>query len=63
MGRIKTRLAKAVTQELLDEHSESFNTDYEENNKKVEELTTVKSKKLRNIIAGYLTRIMKAEEQ
>jgi len=61
MGRIKTRLVKAVTQQLLEEHRDSFNTSYEENKLKVAELTDVKSKKLRNIIAGYITRMTKAE--
>ena len=61
MGRIKTRLIKAVTHQLLEEHRDSFSTDYEENKVKIAELTDVKSKKLRNIIAGYVTRMIKAE--
>ena len=61
MGRIKTRLVKAITAQLLEEHRDSFSTDYEDNKQKVADLTDVKSKKLRNIIAGYATRIMKAE--
>ncbi|MBW2990946.1 30S ribosomal protein S17e [Candidatus Woesearchaeota archaeon] len=61
MGRIKTRLVKAITHQLLEEHRDSFSTDYEENKLKVAELTGVKSKKLRNIMAGYATRIIKAE--
>lgn len=61
MGRIKTRLVKAVTHQLLEEYRDSFNTDYEDNKVKVAELTDTKSKKLRNIIAGYVTRIIKAE--
>jgi len=61
MGRIKTRLVKAITQQLLEEHRDSFSTEYTDNKVKVSELTDVKSKKLRNIIAGYATRMMKAE--
>lgn len=61
MGRIKTRLVKSVTQQLMDEHKDSFSTDYTKNKEKVSELVDVKSKKLRNIIAGYTTRLMKAE--
>lgn len=60
MGRIKTRLVKAITAQLLEEHRDSFSTDYEENKVKVADLTSVTSKKLRNIIAGYVTRIIKA---
>ena len=61
MGRIKTRLVKAITHQLLEEHRDSFNTNYEDNKLKVAELTGVKSKKLRNIIAGYTTRMIRAE--
>lgn len=61
MGRIKTRLVKAITQQLLDEHKDSFSTDYTDNKFKVAELTDVQSKKLRNIIAGYVTRMIKSE--
>ena len=61
MGRIKTRLVKAITHQLLEEHRDSFSTEYTDNTVKVSELTDGKSKKLRNIIAGYATRMMKAE--
>ncbi|MBN1792073.1 30S ribosomal protein S17e [Candidatus Woesearchaeota archaeon] len=60
MGRIKTRKVKAVTMDLLEEHREKFGTDFDENKLKVSELTGVESKKLRNIIAGYLTRLIKS---
>jgi small subunit ribosomal protein S17e len=60
MGRIKTRLVKAITHSLLEAHRDRFSTNYEENKIKVSELVNVSSKKLRNIIAGYVTRIMKA---
>lgn len=61
MGRIKTRPMKALSLELLENYKDSFSTDYEENKLRVMELTDVKSKKLRNIIAGYITRMIKAE--
>jgi small subunit ribosomal protein S17e len=61
MGRIKTRLVKSITHSLLEEHRDSFSTNYEDNKTKVAELVDVKSKKLRNIIAGYVTRILKAQ--
>jgi small subunit ribosomal protein S17e len=61
MGRIKTRLAKAVTFDLMESYKEEFSKDYAKNKTKVEDLTDVKSKKLRNVIAGYVTRIKKSE--
>ncbi len=59
MGRIKTRKIKAVTMDLMEEYGESFGADFEENKKKVSELTGVESKKMRNVIAGYITRLNK----
>lgn len=59
MGRIKTTFIKRKTKELLNAFEERFTTNFEENKKLVAQLTTVSSKKLRNIIAGYLTRLKK----
>jgi small subunit ribosomal protein S17e len=61
MGRIKTRPIKAISMDLLETYRENFSTEYEHNKAKVMEFTDVKSKKLRNIIAGYITRMVKAE--
>jgi len=63
MGRIKTRKVKGVTQDLLEMYRDQFTGDFNENKLKVNELTNVKSKKLRNIIAGYATRMAKAEQK
>ena len=49
--------------DLLENYRDRFSTDYEDNKLKVAELTDVKSKKLRNIIAGYITRMMKPRAQ
>ncbi len=62
MGRIKTMLVKRVTNDLIDAHRDSFKKDFEENKKIVEQYAEIKSKKLRNIIAGYVTRLIKNNE-
>ena len=63
MGRIKTTLIKRNAKELMKLYGDKFSTIFEENKKKVEELVDVKSKKLRNIMAGYITRLKKKEAQ
>ena len=60
MGRIKTQLVKSVTHKLVKEHGEEFANDFNKNKKLVSELTDVDSKKIRNVIAGYLTRLKKS---
>ncbi|MBU0757806.1 MAG: 30S ribosomal protein S17e [Nanoarchaeota archaeon] len=56
MGRIKTKKVKKVTDELVRLHGDKFKEDFDSNKLLVSELATVPSKKLRNIIAGYVTR-------
>jgi small subunit ribosomal protein S17e len=59
MGRIKTTMIKRVTLKLFRDNPDKFEKDFNDNKKVVEELVDVKSKKLRNIIAGYMTRLAK----
>lgn len=63
MGRIKTTLIKRLTFELLDKHGDKFKDNFEENKKIVENYIDVPSKKLRNVIAGYVTRLIKGKEE
>ncbi len=62
MGRIKTTLVKRTTEELLEKHGSEFTGDFEQNKAKVSMFVTAPSKKLRNIIAGYITRNKRREE-
>lgn len=59
MGRIKTQQVKRETLKLIKENGKEFNTDFNENKKKVEQFLDIRSKKLRNVIAGYVTRLTK----
>ena len=62
MGRIKTKLTKRNSNELVNEHGSEFKKDFEENKQIVTKFTDVESKKLRNVIAGYVTRLVKSRE-
>ena len=57
MGRIKSTLTKRTSRQLLENSSDSFGKTFEENKKALGK--TVPSKKMRNKIAGYVTRIKK----
>ncbi|MGE0792702.1 MAG: 30S ribosomal protein S17e [Candidatus Woesearchaeota archaeon] len=59
MGRIKTKLIKTVTNEIFDMHSDKFTTEFNQNKTVVNKYQQGASKKLRNIIAGYATRLKK----
>ncbi len=63
MGRIKTQLIKRITTQLYKEHTQEFKDNFEENKKLVEKFADIPSTKLRNIIAGYMTRLVKAKKE
>ncbi len=62
MGRIKTTLIKRVSTEIYDLNKDKITEDYEENKKILNEIIQIRSKKLRNAIAGYITRLKKEKE-
>jgi small subunit ribosomal protein S17e len=59
MGKVKNTAIKTLAEQLILEHTKKFNDDFEHNKKVLDELKPIKSKKIRNIIAGYITRRMK----
>ena len=63
MGRIKTALIKRVTRQLIKEHSTDMKKDFNENKIAVARFIDAPSKKMRNLIAGYVTRLMKAGQE
>ncbi len=63
MGRIKTQQIKSVTQTLMEKHGDEFTDDFTANKEIVNKLIETSSKKLRNIIAGYATRLHKKKSK
>lgn len=61
MGRIKTSFIKNVAKELFKKYGEKFTNDFEKNKELVKEFCEIKSKRLRNMIAGYITSLKKRE--
>jgi small subunit ribosomal protein S17e len=61
MGRIKTMLIKRTTEELMDKYGEEFTTSFDDNKRILGGKARVSSKKMRNIIAGYATRLKKTD--
>ncbi len=61
MGRIKTKLIKALTNEVYEKYKDEFTTDFTANKRILDSVQDDASKKLRNTIAGYATRKKKAD--
>jgi len=55
MGRIKTQLIKSTTEIVLDKYRDKFTSDFQENKGILETVADLPSKKIRNIMAGYIT--------
>lgn len=58
MGKVRPDHIKTIARELAERFPEKFSIDFESNKKLVDTLTNVRSKKLRNRIAGYIAKIM-----
>ena len=56
MGNIRPSFIKIRAIKLVEQHGEKFTADFDHNKLMVQQLTDVDSKKLRNWIAGYVTR-------
>jgi small subunit ribosomal protein S17e len=61
MGRVKTTFIKRLAQELYRKYPEKFSTEFEKNKAVVDELIAIKSRKIRNTVAGYLVRLKKQQ--
>lgn len=62
MGRIKTKKIKRKTKEVFAQHQEKIATSFDENKTLLKEKYFIPSKKMRNVIAGYCTRLKKSED-
>lgn len=59
MGRIKTSFVKDIGKRLYEKHADKFTTNFSKNKEIIKQLVDIKSKKLRNVIAGYVTNLKK----
>lgn len=61
MGRIRTTLIKSTARRIKNKNPTAFKSDFEHNKKELLKMTEIPSKKIRNVLAGYLTKITKQE--
>jgi len=59
MGKVRTSLVKRTARRLLELYPDEVSTNFEDNKELVKKYVYLKSKKLRNQIAGYLTHLAK----
>jgi small subunit ribosomal protein S17e len=52
---------KKISMEILETYKEKFGTDFRENKKIIDDIAIVRSKGLKNQLAGFITRFIKRE--
>ncbi len=58
MGKVRPERVKRIAKELVQRFPDKFTTDFENNKKLVEDFVEISSARLRNRIAGYVTRLV-----
>jgi small subunit ribosomal protein S17e len=59
MGRVKTKLIKRTVINIIKKNPNKFSSNFDDNKKIIGEAADIPSKKLRNVIVGYITRLTK----
>jgi small subunit ribosomal protein S17e len=63
LGKVRTALVKRTAKKLLSAYPDYFNDDFEHNKKVVRAIVDIPSKKVKNQIAGYITRLVKIHKK
>ena len=63
LGKVRPAYIKRTARKLLQLYPDKFTDDFEHNKKVVTELAIVDSKRVRNRIAGYITRLVKIKHR
>ena len=58
MGKVRSDAVKKISREMIKRYPDRFTIDFEENKKSLEPLLVIPSIRLRNRIAGYVTRLV-----
>lgn len=62
MGRIKTQMIKRLAFKMFNKHQNQLKENFDENKKVVETYMSRRNKKIRNTVAGYVTRLARNKE-
>merc|ERR1712241_696085 len=63
MGKIRTKTVKKAARQIVEKYYDRLCLDFQVNKRVCDDVATIPSKRLRNQIAGYVTRLMKRVER
>jgi len=61
MGRIKTTFVKNIGKDMMEKHPQSFSGIFDDNKKALIPFISFQSRKMRNLVAGYITGVKNAK--
>ena len=62
MGKVRPEGIKRIANDLIKRYPDKFSKEFEQNKKNIEEYLIYDAKKMRNRVAGYITRLKRIEE-
>ncbi len=63
MGRITPTRIQRLGKELIEKYPSKFGKEFDKNKKAVDQLAEIQTKKLRNVLAGFITRKVKNKQE
>jgi len=63
MGRIRTTFVKATGLKIYEKYKGRFTDDFNKNKEVLNEVSEMNSKKLKNVIGGYITKLFRQENK
>ena len=63
MGKVRTEMVKRISLELVEKYPRIFSHEFGQNKQFLKEIELDVSKKMRNKIAGYISRIMRIKQE
>ncbi len=59
MGRVKSVAVKTLGEDIISEHADKLSPDFDANKKALATIKKIKSKRTRNVLAGYISKKMR----
>jgi len=62
VGQVKNLFIKNLARELVEKYPDKFSEDFQKNKEELEKLIRLESKKIRNLLAGYIVHILRRKK-
>ncbi len=62
MGKVRPDFIKRIAKELIEKEPRLYTSSFEENKHILDQITEIKTKPLRNRVAGYITTLVKFKQ-